>query len=377
MPASETIIDIFPHIIDPQNRSRWSPVSESSDLTQTAFVLNQERASPSELEYYKFRMTAHKLGLEEKDFANQLKRGQYSEHHAQFRDSAFSLASLPRAQRARMTPFSMTEELAASRFARFSPESVPDQVLTRRLEKCGLSRAGSREQRWTRLKEHVYAQTPAAFFSFCLERSGRPRSELELMSKMELFNTWTQTENESEATNVHLILDAWQHSPEYTSQDTDVSDLTLQSNQFDELVQEHVLGDLDHEDPTLTQGLKYALRPPFLKAVTKFYGFGVSDDVDYKTLLKTARNLDQNARRSTNVDVDPYGDGQSQQPHWATVINKCKQHDVTGALFSAGYYEPSPDAGTNTMVLKRLLRNAGNLGLLPQEHKLEDVLTEF
>jgi hypothetical protein len=377
----EPILDTKANIIDPQSQ-RWHLV-QGDGIISGVYVLDPTKASPSELQYYKFRATAHKNGLTEQEFMMALKRGEFPEYaHLRAQAGSFS-----RSERAAFTPFSSVEDLVANRFAGFGAEDVHEQVLLRRLDSCGLSRSGSHNDRWARLKAHVYKQVAPEFLRFCLLRAGRPLSTLEGLSKRELFNQWNDVSLASHDVDPQLLLDAWHHADNFTTDSKDVSDmaLNLSSDHFETLVQSNLNlnpkqnnDDNDNNDNNdnlnqsdFAKGVQHALRPEYLKAVTMFHGFDVGDDFEYQKLLETARSFDKNPPIQLELTSQ-------NEPHWETVVAKCRRQDTAGALFSAGVTGvtgitgATEDGGethdesdlTNVSLLKRKLRHANRTGCL-------------
>jgi hypothetical protein len=345
---ASVIVDTFDNIVNPHSEA-WSKLREDGQT----YRLDQSKASAAELQYYELRNLAHKQGLTEEQFVGAVKSGRLP----QFASLRGQMELKDRRQRARDAEFPLVEEFVLARLA--ARERPPSHVLERRLQRCGLSTRGSQSERWNRLREHVYRAVSSELLRFALHRErGLPREQLLLKSKRELFALWHEQDGEDVDADVDVpaLLDAWQHYPSYEAraQEPDVSDLALESGNFE-----------------LTNSVRYALRPQYLHAVTRFYGLDSSELEDYDGLLTLSRALatrsqkEQHERKQEQEDElehehddEPQHEEEEQDPHWPTVLHKLQAGDVAGAMFSSG---------TSTVAeLKRRLRQSERAGKLAE-----------
>src|ERR1044071_1620577 len=370
------MLDLFENIIDPQNHQRWTLVrAHATDQAKSTYMLNPDLASDEEKQYYEFRAVAHGNGLTEQDFAARIAQGEFPAYSRQFR----GLKIPNRSERAQNTSFQCEQDLLLSRVmgkaARCdlddTSELVPSDVLVRRLETCGLSVAGSDTARYNRLRDHVYAQTPTELLKFAVSKTGQDPSS---KSKRELFNMWHQADPQTQLSSSEL-LDAWHHSPGYTtSDDGDVSDMALQSRDFEQLLEFAAESSSSESDDRVRLALQHALREDYLKSVLEYHGFQ-SENLDASELRAVARELSVTAGGSADSGVPDRSLG----PHWETVVRKVRDRDVKGALFSLGRFSFGGSTEQDLVSdLKRRFREARSKGELDQV-KLSDtaVLESF
>lgn len=267
--TSGPIVATFDQIIDPGNSSKWSLLRPGATQNQNTYLLNEEACSTCELKNYQFRELAHQNQLSEDAFADALKARQFPELQ-----TWRAYATVPdRRQRAEMTDFPPLDEFVLRRMKNLGHDGITPNLLSRRLLTFNLPRAGSQQERWNRLVKHVYNETPRELLAFALRQANQvPEMR---RTKRELFNDWHELE---QTPNPVTLLDAWHHSPDYRSRadEPDVSDLALEAE------------DLDLAD----RATRHALRPAYLRAVTRFHDVDAGD-LPEEALLPLARELDR------------------------------------------------------------------------------------
>ena len=319
----EPVIDTFANILDPQHVEKWTPLQDG--LT---FMLNPQLAGTEELRYYEFRTLAHRNGLQEEEFVQALKHGQFPALSEEW----LSWAHVPtRGERAQFTAFPLREELFFSRMCNLRAQAIAPSTVSRRLLGLGAKRfTGSHRQRWERVRQHVYSSTPFEALVFALRAAGENPDVNK--SKMELFMQWHELD-EKRLPAVAVMLDAWHHFPGYvaSAQEAEAADIALANPKaLQKLVQEHAVA--APGESQAGEAIRGAVSAPYLRNVLKFHGYA-DGGIEWSDLLSVATQLTHRpmAQEPRCSELD----GSAESVHY--IQEKITGKDFRSALFATGY----------------------------------------